>query len=186
MGKGKPMENEIKYKADWCWGQKDKLDELLYEFVNCKTEEYRKKIYLEIRKLFNENHRTTNDSKALDEDDVLETIHQAKLDWFNTHLPDVSEDEYLAKAICQTFGKDGWISVEERLPKVGQEIICLTDKKEKLIPRKSLVTFMKDFGCIYCNKDGYFFENKTDIRILKFSMVTHWMPLPKEPEGKER
>lgn len=36
---------EAKYKADFLWGKDGKIEELLYDFANCRTEEYREEIY---------------------------------------------------------------------------------------------------------------------------------------------
>jgi hypothetical protein len=40
-----------KYRANFLWGNEDKLDVLLYEFANGQTEEYLLEIYKEIKKL---------------------------------------------------------------------------------------------------------------------------------------
>ena len=45
----------MKYKADFLWKLDGELEELLYDFANCTTEEYRLEIYKEIKKLFERN-----------------------------------------------------------------------------------------------------------------------------------
>jgi len=39
------------YNADFLWGKEGELEKLLYEFANCKTEEYQIEIYKAIKEL---------------------------------------------------------------------------------------------------------------------------------------
>ncbi len=43
--------NDNKYKANFLWKLDGELEELLYDFANCTTEEYRLEIYKAIKQL---------------------------------------------------------------------------------------------------------------------------------------
>ena len=82
--------------------------------------------------------------------------------------------------IRKAFVTPKWISVKDRLPEIGEDVLC---------------------GCQYDKDDfemavGYFYRNKWKVaediitakecygefRGIEFdSAVTHWMPLPKPP-----
>ena len=65
-----------------------------------------------------------------------------------------------------------WISVEERLPEVGQRVLvwCESRTTKKHV---TVSTYMKD----YSDKRGTYFSRRV-------RNVTHWMPLPEPPKGE--
>ena len=58
--------------------------------------------------------------------------------------------------------KSEWISVEERLPEIGQSVLVYSSKYYPVVECRDLVTYM---------------------RMGNYSGVTHWMPLPEPPKN---
>jgi hypothetical protein len=59
-----------------------------------------------------------------------------------------------------------WISIDDRLPKIAEDVIVFSDDK-----------FQIDIG--------FFMNNKWHSDRGELPTVTHWMPLPKPPEETE-
>lgn len=119
---------------------------------------------------------TFMDSVLEERDDKLVAILRSKID------VDVDKDE-LIRALqydrdqYNAGYKDGrndaalkWISVSERFPEAGKEVLCLT----------------KGFGQWVATWDDYGDEMWSDgeIWMNKYG-ITHWMPLPEPPEVTE-
>lgn len=49
---------KIEYKANFLWKMEGELEELLYDFANCTTEEYRLEIYKAIKQLMERKNET--------------------------------------------------------------------------------------------------------------------------------
>ena len=83
------------------------------------------------------------------------------------------EYEQCKHFICKSdiISKSEWISVEDRLPE--EKINCLVYYKHA-----------------YCDNDGYWaigitFYDGSKFQIDWMYKVTHWMPIPEPPMGKE-
>ena len=63
--------------------------------------------------------------------------------------------------------KEEWISVEDRLPEIGQKVVLSRDLIERT--QEYVTTF-----------------NQEDLNWLKMNDVTHWMPLPAPPKEAEQ
>jgi len=61
---------------------------------------------------------------------------------------------------------DAWISVDERLPDSGTDVLACGLRQEIMI------------GCVLHDSKGYYAENEND----ELDYVTHWMPLPDPPK----
>lgn len=76
-----------------------------------------------------------------------------------------------SKLIDEKIIMNNWISVKDRLPDNHQEVIILTNNKDRRSAR-----FVLD-------KDVYYFMNQDNMR-EQYIFVTHWQPLPKPLEDK--
>lgn len=69
---------------------------------------------------------------------------------------------------------DGWISVEDRLPKVGETV---------------LFTGKNSYGNRFITQrgwfDGDFWRRNDGDKVYPSTPVTHWMPLPEPPKENE-
>jgi hypothetical protein len=73
-----------------------------------------------------------------------------------------------------------WISIYNEMPAIGQEVLLLTADAHMFVghryhdckPRKTV--WQSDFSGISVNNE----------MIADDEMVTHWMPLPKNPKGE--
>lgn len=90
------------YKANFLWGKEGELEQLLYEFVNCKTEEYREEIY--------KNILTYIDTHYTKKDEVDEIKRE------------LSAIEKLADTYDE-FG--GVFDPECRLPNLAERLYCI-------------------------------------------------------------
>ena len=73
-------------------------------------------------------------------------------------------DETAEKMVAKGYRKQGWISVEERLPKQWESVlVCCGDEDE--------------IGTDFIASNGRWYEHIHDT-------VTHWMPLPEPPKMK--
>lgn len=86
-------EERLKYMTDFLWPHSPgTLEELLYEFANCKTEEYRKETYKKIKELFGQ-------PREIDEEKVLKMMFDYRVDYGGTNIP-YENIKPLSKAIC--------------------------------------------------------------------------------------
>lgn len=94
-----------------------------------------------------------------------ETIVQRLAEYENTGLSPQGikslEDAHLE--LLKNEKKQGWISVENRLPETDDHVLCCTQNK------KGVQTVVRGFYM-----DGWHCGMNTN--------VTHWMPLPDPPE----
>lgn len=49
-------EAQKEYKANFCFGNNDPFDDLMYEFANAHTEEYREEVFKNIKSMFEQEH----------------------------------------------------------------------------------------------------------------------------------
>lgn len=87
-------------------------------------------------------------------------------------IRDVFHPEFVEKIVDALMSADGcrkqeWISVEERLPEVGEDVLLYSKEDDKI-----------DIGH-YSNMFRRFF-----LRKFEDGNVTHWMPLPDAPKGE--
>jgi hypothetical protein len=88
------------------------------------------------------------------------------------NIHDATEQAYrngYEKGYADALG-GGWVSVEERLPEVGTDVIGYSEKKDRCFVVAYSDTYKSFFSGQFTNDD-----------------ITHWMPLPlppKEGEGK--
>ena len=66
------------------------------------------------------------------------------------------------------MAKQEWVSVKDRLPKKGKNVLCCTSGKDN----EPFMGYRDDYTGDWC-EDGWECDCK----------VTHWMPLPKPPKG---
>ncbi len=70
-----------------------------------------------------------------------------------------------------------WISVDERLPEpMSKTVDLLTEDGRRLM------------RC-FLGRDGHWWQMSfgTELNdVIKFSPITHWMPVPKSPKAKKR
>jgi len=70
-----------------------------------------------------------------------------------------------------------WISVNEKLPKKDQNVLCVQNPKTTATREPLFSTFDgKDFMPYVP-----WFANATDLRMGKWVDIIYWMPLPKIP-----
>lgn len=74
-----------------------------------------------------------------------------------------------------------WISVNDKLPKEHQSVIC-TDGKDvaELIHMISRYSEQTEQDMRWRKKERHYFEDDSGNELNK--PITHWMPLPKPPE----
>ena len=65
------------------------------------------------------------------------------------------------------YRKQEWISVEERLPEVGEDVLLYSKEDDKIDIGHYSIMFRRFF-----------------LRKFEDGNVTHWMPLPKPPKGE--
>jgi hypothetical protein len=91
--------------------------------------------------------------------EALKAIHFQDLEAYSNDLHNANDE------ITQLKANSKWVSIKERLPEDGQEILAW----QNLIPHCVRTTYLKH------NFNGF----KT---VLIVSIVTHWMQLPEPPE----
>lgn len=101
------------------------------------------------------------DAAFYDFDDYVTDCHESGID--------VTEDveDFVADAIIKAgyMKQSEWISVEDRLPEMYEDVLCYADGH----------SFYVDFICSdgkWCDDESY------------TNRVTHWMPLPEPPKMK--
>ena len=71
---------------------------------------------------------------------------------------------------------DGWISVEDRLPEIGKNVLvydCFSELEQ--IPELSMST---------AHYDGMVWRDYLSNRHIYSEEITHWQPLPSPPKPK--
>jgi hypothetical protein len=64
-----------------------------------------------------------------------------------------------------------WISVKDRLPEIGKEVLTFSLENGHIF-----------FDCAYVDDDGVFADWFASWSARSLEHVTHWMPLPEPPE----
>ena len=86
---------------------------------------------------------------------------------------------------CEAFeSKQGWISVEERLPDIFTDYIVVVKHKYEY---EDEWEYDVDVGGPALGDDGYidhFWETLHDWNVGEECHITHWMPLPEPPMMK--
>lgn len=72
-----------------------------------------------------------------------------------------------------------WISVKERLPEEGQDILVICDYRNAVV----FSGFFREGEFVYSN-NGFYYAHKASAKSLRNGLVTHWIPEPKF-EGDE-
>ena len=75
------------------------------------------------------------------------------------------------KRVAEQNNRSRWISVKERLPDVGEEVLCAC--------RAGIVEVLKYFNGI----NGPWYKDSRHVYMSGF--VTHWMPLPAPPKEEQ-
>lgn len=79
----------------------------------------------------------------------------------------------------KTTQKVKWIDVREKLPKVGQAVICIQDPNATATREPLLGVFDgKKFGVPYLNS----YRKFVSIPNQRWSDIIYWMPFPKTPK----
>jgi len=75
-----------------------------------------------------------------------------------------------------------WISVKDRLPEIGEEVLCYCPHKIEAgrNPVTALVRLIPYEGAREYYWDNYYGGNNTHV----MKAVTHWQPLPPPPTGE--
>ena len=111
-----------------------------------------------------------------EKNELVDIVHCAFNDWddyneecYESHIsPREEVEDFVADAVLHAgYRKQEWISVEERLPEVGEKVLVYS-KSEDFYGIGQYSKYLKKF-CVM-RIDG---EN-----------VTHWMPLPQPPKGE--
>ncbi len=76
---------------------------------------------------------------------------------------------------AESMAVDGWISVEDRLPDIDQEVLCTQDLSET-----ALMAVYTDLGF----KVQKYPSSNDRSCISYWISVTHWQPLPQTPKNK--
>jgi hypothetical protein len=72
-----------------------------------------------------------------------------------------------------------WISVKDRLPKKGDNIIVC------LINDKPILCQVHDANIIFTDsRISFYYPTQEWVKDQYFGEITHWMPLPRTPKGK--
>ena len=109
--------------------------------------------------------------QAADAIEELSARLEAHNEWFAKADRKIEEYKaaYIAEhdaRIAEVSKTPRWITVEERLPEIGQYVLCLCRANIFCVLRR--------------DKDGDWYENPAHVYMSKF--VTHWMPLPEPPK----
>jgi hypothetical protein len=104
-------------------------------------------------------------------------IHMQLTDILMDSLPDEHPWEGNVKGLVERLIANGvtvqkWISVEERLPEVGKEVL-ICDARDSFLGMFSLEEMKSDEVYYWFDGDGW---------RLPSDEVTHWMPLPEPPK----
>ena len=75
-----------------------------------------------------------------------------------------------------------WISVEDRLPEIGEYVIAFDGEEQKVV---KMTTYQEgSIGYQQGLRDCWFEYTSHNNYAFKFYNVTHWMPLPQAPSIK--
>jgi len=69
-----------------------------------------------------------------------------------------------------------WVSVEDRLPEFNTEVLCFVKRNTDVNNYETYFWLWK-----YYTDETW---GDSEFNIEEDEVVTHWMPLPKTPEGK--
>lgn len=90
----KASEEDKAYKANFCFGNHDPFDDLIYEFANAHTEEYRESIYKQIKDM--------QTKVVLSEAQLSRDLGEFNAK-FNGKSPNYQWCNFMAKAICAKY-----------------------------------------------------------------------------------
>ena len=111
-----------------------------------------------------------------EKNELVDIIHCAFNDWddyseecYESHISPIEDvEDFVADAVLHAgYRKQEWISVEDALPEVGEDVLLYSKEDDKI-----------DIGH-YSNMFCRFF-----LRKFEDGNVTHWMPLPDAPKGE--
>jgi hypothetical protein len=120
---------------------------------------------------------------------MTKTPEQLAVEWLKEEYGDTSNWTYMGQEMSldafyagYQAAKPQWISVKERLPEIpdndySNRVLLLRADRFIVIARiEKCVRFVRPF------QEAFFIETEDGDQIEEF---THWMPLPKPPEGEK-